>query len=57
MKKEKAKRKTSARLSPAKGKAAKHDDFLTDRANQSHLVRCAGTTVTRILAVLYTGSK
>jgi transcriptional regulator with XRE-family HTH domain len=33
MKKEKAKRKTSARLSPAKGKAAKHDDFLTDLAN------------------------
>jgi len=37
MKKEKAKRKTSARLSPAKGKAAKHDDFLTDRANLAHL--------------------
>jgi len=33
MKKEKAKRKTSARLSSAKGKAAKHDDFLTDLAN------------------------
>jgi len=33
MKKEKAKRKTSARLSPAKNKAAKHDDFLTDLAN------------------------
>jgi len=30
MKKEKAKRKNSARLSPAKGKAAKHDDFLTE---------------------------
>ena len=37
MKKEKAKRKTSARLSPAKGKAAKHDDFLTDLANLAHL--------------------
>jgi len=36
MKKEKAKRKTSARLSPAKGKAARHDDFLTDLA---HLAR------------------
>jgi transcriptional regulator with XRE-family HTH domain len=33
MKKERAKRKTSARLNPAKGKAAKHDDFLTDLAN------------------------
>jgi transcriptional regulator with XRE-family HTH domain len=33
MKKEKTKHKTSARLSPAKGKAAKHDDFLTDLAN------------------------
>jgi len=32
MKKEKAKRKTSARPSPGKGKAAKHDDFLTDLA-------------------------
>jgi len=30
MKKGKAKRKTSARLSPAKGKVAKHDDFLTE---------------------------
>jgi transcriptional regulator with XRE-family HTH domain len=37
MKKEKAKRKTSARLSPAKGKAARHDDFLTDLANLAHL--------------------
>jgi transcriptional regulator with XRE-family HTH domain len=36
MKKEKTKRKTSARLSPAKGKAARHDDFLTDSA---HLTR------------------
>jgi transcriptional regulator with XRE-family HTH domain len=33
MKKEKAKRKTSSRLSPAKVKAAKHDDLLTDLAN------------------------
>jgi len=33
MKKEKAKRRTSARLRPAKGKAAKHDDFLTDLAS------------------------
>jgi len=37
MKKEKAKRKTSARLNPAKGKAARHDDFLTDQANLTHL--------------------
>ncbi len=37
MKKEKIKRKTSARLSSAKGKAAKHDDFLTDLANLAHL--------------------
>ncbi len=37
MKKEKAKRRTSARLSPAKGKAAKHGDFLTDLANLAHL--------------------
>jgi transcriptional regulator with XRE-family HTH domain len=36
MKKEKAKRKTSARLSPAKGKGARHDDFLTD---VTHLAR------------------
>jgi quercetin dioxygenase-like cupin family protein len=33
MKKEKAKRKTSVRLNPAKGKTARHDDFLTDSAN------------------------
>jgi transcriptional regulator with XRE-family HTH domain len=33
VKKEKAQRKTSARLSLAKGKAARHDDFLTDSAN------------------------
>jgi len=26
-------------------------------SDQPHLVRCAGTTVTKILAVLYTGSK
>jgi len=26
-------------------------------SNQPHLVRCAGTTVTKVLAVLYTGSK
>jgi len=25
-------------------------------SNQPHLVRCVGTTVTKILAVLYTGS-
>jgi transcriptional regulator with XRE-family HTH domain len=37
MKKEKAKGKTSARLSPAKGKAARHDDFLTDLANLARL--------------------
>jgi len=37
VKKEKAKRKTSARLNPAKGKAVKHDDFLTDLANLAHL--------------------
>ena len=36
MKKEKAKRKTSARLSPAKRKVAKHGDFLTDLANLAH---------------------
>ena len=33
MKKERAKHKTSARLSPAKGKSARHDDFLTDLAH------------------------
>lgn len=37
MKKEKAKRRTSARLSPAKRKAAKHGDFLTDLDNLAHL--------------------
>ena len=37
MKKEKAKGRTYARLSPAKGKAAKHGDFLTDLANLAHL--------------------
>ncbi len=36
MKKEKAKHKTSARVSPAKAKAARHDDLLTDVA---HLAR------------------
>jgi transcriptional regulator with XRE-family HTH domain len=33
MKKEKGKRKTSARVSPAKGKAPRHDDLLTDVAH------------------------
>jgi transcriptional regulator with XRE-family HTH domain len=33
MKKERAKRKASTRPSPSKGKAAKHDDFLTDLSN------------------------
>jgi transcriptional regulator with XRE-family HTH domain len=33
MKKERANRKASVRRSPGKGKAAKHDDFLTDLAN------------------------
>ena len=37
MKKEKAKRRNSARLSPAKRKAAKHGDFLTDLDNLAHL--------------------
>ena len=37
MKKEKARRKTSARSSPAKGKAGRHDDFLT--ADVAHLAR------------------
>ena len=37
MKKEKAKGRTYAKLSPAKGKAAKHGDFLTDLANLAHL--------------------
>jgi len=36
MKKEKAKPKTSARLNPARGRAGRHDDFLTDVA---HLAR------------------
>jgi transcriptional regulator with XRE-family HTH domain len=36
MKKEKAKHKTSARVSPARAKAARHDDLLTDVA---HLAR------------------
>jgi len=33
MKKDKAKRKTSARLSPAKSRPVRHDDLLTDMAN------------------------
>ena len=37
MKKEKAKRKTSARLSPSKGKAAKHDDFLTEMVSPARM--------------------
>ena len=37
MKKEKGKRDTSVRSSPAKGKAAKHDDFLTDVANLARM--------------------
>jgi transcriptional regulator with XRE-family HTH domain len=37
MKKEKGKRKTSAKLSPAKGKAAKHDDFLTEMVSPARM--------------------
>jgi transcriptional regulator with XRE-family HTH domain len=37
MKKEKAKRKTSARLSPAKGKATKHDDLLTEMISPARM--------------------
>ncbi len=37
MKKEKVKRRNSARLSPAKREVAKHGDFLTDLANLEHL--------------------
>jgi transcriptional regulator with XRE-family HTH domain len=37
MKKEKGKRDTSARLSSARGNAAKHDDFLTDVANLARM--------------------
>ena len=33
MKKEQAKRKTSSRVSPTRGRAARHDDFLTDVAH------------------------
>jgi transcriptional regulator with XRE-family HTH domain len=33
MKKEQAKRKTSTRVSPPRGRAARHDDFLTDVAH------------------------
>jgi len=36
-KKEKAKRKTSTRSSPAKGKATRHDDFLTDLASLARM--------------------
>jgi len=36
MKEERVKRETSARLNPAEGKAAKHDDFLTDQAKLTH---------------------
>jgi transcriptional regulator with XRE-family HTH domain len=42
MKKEKTKRKTSARVSPAKGKAARHDDFLTDVAHPTRLKEVEG---------------
>jgi transcriptional regulator with XRE-family HTH domain len=42
MKKEKAKRKTSASLSPAKSKAARHDDFLTDSANIARVEKVEG---------------
>jgi len=41
MKKEKVKGKTSARPNPADSRAAKHDDFLTDQANLTHLERTA----------------
>ena len=41
MKKERVTRKASARPSPSKGKAAKHDDFLTDLVN--HLPRIEQT--------------
>jgi len=37
MEKDKAKRKTSARLGSTKGKAAKHDDLLTDLANLARM--------------------
>jgi transcriptional regulator with XRE-family HTH domain len=37
MRSDKAKRKTSARLSPAKSSAARHDDLLTDMANLTHM--------------------
>lgn len=42
MKKEKARRKTSARSSQAKGKAAKHDDFLTEWANLARMQELEG---------------
>jgi len=42
MKKDKPGRKTSARLSPAEIKAAKHDDLLTDLAKLAHEAEMAG---------------
>jgi transcriptional regulator with XRE-family HTH domain len=42
MKKDKPERKTSARLSPAGIRAAKHDDLLTDLANLAHEEEMAG---------------
>jgi len=42
MKKDKTTRKTSARVSPAKGKAARHDDFLTDPAHPTRLKEVEG---------------
>jgi transcriptional regulator with XRE-family HTH domain len=42
MKKEKTKRKTSVRLSPAKGKTARHDDFLTDSAHLTRIQEVEG---------------
>jgi len=42
MKKEKTKRKTSARVSPGKGKAARHDDLLTDVAHVARLKEVEG---------------
>jgi len=37
MKKEQAKRKTSSRVSPTRGRTARHDDFLTDVAHVAHV--------------------
>jgi transcriptional regulator with XRE-family HTH domain len=42
MKKEKAKHKTSARVSPAKAKAARHDDLLTDVAHLARVKQVEG---------------